>query len=118
MAKNTVCHIEWEVKDLTKAQAFYQGMFEWKFQAFGESMVTFGSGDQHIGGLMKSETPQPGSSPSVWIEVEDVEAMCARALSLGGTVLSEKSPVPHVGWSALVGDIDGNPIGMVQFERE
>ncbi len=80
-------------------------------------MVVFGIGDQHIGGLMKSDTPRPGSSPSVWIEVGDVEGMCLRAVSLGGTVLSEKSPVQHVGWSALVADQDGNPVGMVQFDR-
>jgi predicted enzyme related to lactoylglutathione lyase len=118
MAKNTVCHIEWEVSDLARAQAFYQGMFEWEFRAFGDSMVTFGTGDQHIGGLMKSDTPKPGNSPSVWIEVDDVEAMCLRATNLGGTVLVPKAPVEHVGWSALVADLDGNPVGMVQFARE
>ena len=115
MAKNTVCHIEWEVTDLARAQAFYQGMFDWKFQQFGDEMVVFGSGETHIGGLMKSENPTPGNSPSVWIEVDDVEAFCAKAASLGGTVKSGKSAVPNVGWSAIVGDLDGNNVGLVQF---
>lgn len=115
MAKHTVCHIEWEVRDPARSQPFYEGLFGWRFQAFGDEMVTFGLGDQHIGGLMKVEQPQPGSSPSIWIEVEDVDRSCGRAVELGGSVLREKSPVPHVGWSALVGDLDGNPIGLVQF---
>lgn len=115
MAKNTVCHIEWEVTDLARAQEFYQGLFDWKFQQFGDEMVVFGSGDVHIGGLMKSEKPSPGNSPSVWFEVDDIEAYCTKAISLGGTVKSGKSPVPNVGWSAIVGDFDGNNVGLVQF---
>ena len=115
MAKNTVCHIEWEVTDLDRAQAFYQALFDWKFQSFGGNMVVFGTGDTHIGGLSKSESPRKGYSPGVWIEVDDADAYCAKAKAIGGSVLSEKDEVPNVGWSALLGDPDGNPVGIVQF---
>jgi predicted enzyme related to lactoylglutathione lyase len=117
MAKNTVCHIEWEVTDLDRAQSFFGGLFDWKFQSFGDTMVVFGTGEHHIGGLTKVETARPGYSPSVWIEVDDVEVYCAKARHLGGTVVSEKSPVPNVGWSATVADLDGNPVGLVEFEK-
>lgn len=115
MAKHTVCHIEFIVTDLARAQTFYGGLFDWTFRSFGDDMVVFGSGDQHIGGFSKSGEGQPGSTPSVWFEVEDIDAMVARATQLGGGVVAGKHEVPHVGWAAQVSDLDGNTVGMVQF---
>ncbi len=115
MAKHHVCHIEFYVSDIPRAQAFYQGMFDWTFRAFTDDMVVFGCGDQHIGGLMKSDDIRTGNSPSVWFEVEDAEAMAAKAVSLGGSVSAPKHEVPHVGWAVVVADFDGNAVGMVQF---
>lgn len=115
MPKHNVCHIEFYVSDLPRAQAFYEGLFGWDFRAFTDDMVVFGQGDQHIGGLMKSDDIRTGNSPSVWFEVEDVDAMAAKVGSIGGSVVAEKHPVPHVGWALVVADPDGNPVGMVQF---
>ena len=116
MAKNTFCHIEFQCTDLKKAQAFYEGMFEWTFRSFGDEMVVFGSGDQHLGGLSKAASVSPGTSPSVWVEVDDLDAYMAKASKCGGSVVGEKHPVPNVGWSAQVADPDGNHVGMVQFD--
>jgi predicted enzyme related to lactoylglutathione lyase len=115
MAKNQVCHIEWTVTDLVRAQRFYAAMFDWSFQEFGSDMVVFGAGTEHIGGLTKAETVSIGTSPSVWIETDDIDAQLEKALALGGVCASPKSPVPGVGWSAVAADPDGNPIGLVQF---
>jgi predicted enzyme related to lactoylglutathione lyase len=117
MAKNQVCHIEWTVTDLARAQSFYAAMFDWKFQEFGGDMVVFGTGTEHIGGLTKADAVPAGQSPSVWIETEDVEAHLSRAVKLGGSCGSEKSPLPGVGWSGVAKDPDGNHIGLVQFDR-
>ncbi|MEA2554488.1 MAG: uncharacterized protein QOJ65_2664 [Fimbriimonadaceae bacterium] len=115
MAKNTFCHIEFQSTDLERSQKFYQGLFDWSFKDFGGGMVVFGQGDQHLGGLQKAESVAPGSSPSVWIEVDALEPYLEKAPKLGGQVASEKSPIPNVGWSAMVNDPDGNPVGLVQF---
>lgn len=115
MAKHHVCHIEFYVSDLARAQTFYEGLFGWSFRPFGPEMVVFGDGDQHIGGLMLSDDIRPGNSPSVWFEVEDVDAMTAKGESLGGKVTSAKHEVPHVGFAAQLSDPDGNSVGMVQF---
>lgn len=117
MAKHTICHIEWDVTDLARAQRFYEGLFGWNFRSFGEEMVVFGVGGQHLGGLMKVDQVHAGNSPSVWIEVEDVEAMCSKAATLGGSVKKSKEPVPGVGFSAVVTDLDGNNVGMVEFAQ-
>ena len=60
---NTICHIEYYVTDLEKSQAFYGGLFGWDFRSFIDGMVVFGIGDQHIGGLMKTDKVESGKSP-------------------------------------------------------
>lgn len=117
MAKNTFCHIEWFVTDLAKARKFYEGLFEWKFQEFGSEMIVFGTGDQHLGGLSKKDAVQPGDSPSVWLEVDDLLAYCAKAPGLGGSVIREKTDLPGVGYTAQLADPDGNHVGLVEFAK-
>ncbi len=118
MAQNQVCHIEWQVTDMPRAQRFYAGLFGWSFQEFGGGMVVFGVGNEHIGGLTKVDSVTPGTSPSIWIEAADIDLQIARAFELGGSSDREKQPVPSVGWSAVVNDPDGNHIGLVQFDRK
>lgn len=118
MAKNQVCHIEWNVTDVERAQKFYEGMFDWKFQSFGDSMVVFGTGTEHIGGLSKADSVVPGNSPSVWLEVDDIDAYMSKATRFGGSSDNKKQPVPSVGWSGTVTDPDGNIVGLVQFDRK
>ena len=115
---NTVCHVEFDSTNLERSQKFYEGLFGWKFRAFTDSMVVFGTDEGHVGGLEKVEGVTPGTSPSIWFQVSDVDAYVAKVSGLGGRVLKEKSAVPHVGWSAQVADPDGNPVGLVQFVEE
>ena len=112
-----LCHIDYDVRDIAKAQAFYQGMFGWDFRQFTPTMVVFGQGEDHIGGLVQCDSPHVGKSPSLWFEVEDLEAMKAKAISLGGSAPEENSPVPGVGLSTVVFDLDGNLVGLVQYIR-
>jgi uncharacterized protein len=115
---NTICHIELETTNIERAQGFYQGLFDWNFRSFTDSMVVFGVGDQHLGGLMKVDAVSVGRSPSIWIMVDDLDASVNKAVALGGSVLSPRSEVPTVGWSAQITDLDGNHVGMVEFEKK
>ncbi|HRJ28001.1 MAG TPA: VOC family protein [Fimbriimonadaceae bacterium] len=115
MTYHRLCHLEFEVTDMDRARHFYQGLFGWNFRAFTDSMVVFGIGDEHLGGLQKVDHVKPGSSPSVWFNVESLEASVARVVELGGSTPHEKHPVPGVGWSVAVLDPDGNPVGLVEF---
>ena len=115
MAKNTFCHVEFQCTDLGRSKSFYAGLFDWTFRDFGGDMVVFGQGDQHLGGLQKAEAVTPGTSPSVWVEVDSIDSYLEKAKSLGGDVIADKAPVPSVGFSAMVSDPDGNPVGLVEF---
>jgi predicted enzyme related to lactoylglutathione lyase len=116
---NSICHIEFDVTDLERSRAYYEGLFGWRFSDFGiPSMIVFGQGDSHIGGLMQVEEVKASSSPSLWFRVEDLDTMLTKAESLGGKVFSGRSEVPGVGWSAVVDDPDGNHIGLVQYRED
>lgn len=115
MAQNTICHVEFDVTDLQRSQAFFGAIFDWTFRSFGEEMVVFGVGEQHLGGLMKVEQVVPGNSPSIWVEVVDIESTLAKAEKAGGKIVKTKSEVPNVGWSGQFSDLDGNSVGIVQF---
>lgn len=112
---NTVCHIEFHTTDLDRAEAFYRGVFDWEFKAFVPQMRVFGAGETHIGGLVLVDEVKAGRSPSVWIDVESLEATLARVSAHGGTIETEREEIPGTGWSAGFADPDGNPVGIVQF---
>lgn len=114
---NQICHIEYEVTNIERAQAFYQGLFGWEFRQFMPTMVVFGQGENHIGGLMLVDSVTPGKSPSIWYKVGSLEECTAKAVKFGGTAPEEKHPVPGVGWSLSVYDPDGNQIGLVQYDQ-
>lgn len=114
MVKHGICHVEWSVTDLKKAQAFYGGLFGWKFQGWGEEYVLFeapGIG----GGLMKAKNVQLGESPRVYIEVDEIESYLKKVTQLGGKVAVPKTQIdPKIGWFAHLTDPDGNTVGLFQ----
>jgi uncharacterized protein len=112
---NSLCHVEYFVADIPRAQAFYEALFGWTFRAFIPDMVVFGVGDEHIGGLMKKDVVNAGDSPSLWFRVASLEKAFDIALAHGGTTNREVSPVPGVGNSAVVKDPDGNAVGLVEY---
>jgi predicted enzyme related to lactoylglutathione lyase len=113
---NQVCHIEFDVTDLERAQAFYEGLFGWHFRSFGD-MVVFGAGSDHVGGLTKVDQVTVGSSPSVWFDAEDLDATLKKGGELQAKTLAEKKLLEGVGYTAQIADPDGNPIGLVQFVK-
>lgn len=112
---NKICHIEFDCTDLVRSQAFFESIFDWTFRPFIEGMTVFGVGESHLGGLTKVDSVTPGKSPSIWFEVESIDDSLAKALKAGATMVSEKSEVPTVGFSAVFADLDGNRVGVVQF---
>ncbi|MCC6402593.1 MAG: hypothetical protein IT207_01135 [Fimbriimonadaceae bacterium] len=119
MQNGCLCHAEYDVTDLARSQAYFGALFGWEFRQFGDSMVVFGQGDVHIGGLMRKEAAEisVGSSPSLWFKVSSLEATGAASEANGGGGLTMLHPVPGVGMSAVVTDPDGNRVGIVQYDE-
>lgn len=118
MGKNTLCHIEFVVSDVQKAKAFYASLFDWEFRDYEGGMVVFGHGSEHIGGISQGSQPAVrGNSPSVWFEVDSVDATLEKVIGAGGTLRREKQLFGPVGFTATFADLDGNEFGVVEFKK-
>ncbi len=119
---HTIVHFEIPADDPERAIAFYEGMFGWKIQPWGDpptywlvsTVPTDESGKptrQGVnGGLMKKMHPQQPYAN--YIGVEDVEAFGAKAEELGGQIVFPKTAVPGMGWFLYIKDPEGNVMGL------
>lgn len=124
---NRPVHFEIHAEDLDRAQAFYETLFGWSFQSWGDGSyraITTGPEDAPgiNGGLIRRvgtvdiDAPTPVIAFICTIDVEDVDAMEAKALAAGGRSALPKMPVPGVGWLVYVKDTEGNILGMMQSD--
>ena len=99
-------HYEVTVKDANAAQAFWGGVFGWKF---GESMpgmdyrmaqINETSGAAIAGGDATK------SHPNVYLNVDDIDASVAKVRELGGKA-DDKTAVPTHGWFSACSDPQG-----------
>jgi uncharacterized protein len=129
-------HFEIHASDPAAVRAFYETVFGWQFQQWGEDpywIVITGDGDPMSGkphtqpgidgGLLprRGDPPgdgQPVSSFVVTVEVPDCDAYVERAVSAGGSVALPAEDMAGVGRVAYVRDPDGNLFGLFQAAPE
>jgi uncharacterized protein len=113
--KNPICYVEIPADDLGALKTFYSDLFEWEYEKFPSEIEYYGvnHGEEKPGvGMM--ERQMPGQSPIFYVNVESVEAHVAKAEKLGAEVMVPISPVPGMGWFAVLMDPQKNPIGLWQ----
>lgn len=111
-----VSHVEWCVSDPERAEALLSGLFGWRFGRIGRRYRLYVPADGGTCvGLLACERPRPGDGPLVHVEVDDLDAVLARALALGARAHVPPTAVPGHGRYAQVLDADGHVIGL--FER-
>ena len=128
---NRVVHFEIHASDPQRAMAFYEKLFGWKFQAYGQPdfywLITTGqSGSENTGingGLVKrmGATPKPGDPTPVvayvcTIDVEDIDKTGAAIMAAGGALAHEKSAIPGLAWLAYYKDPDSNIFGVYKTD--
>lgn len=117
-------HFEIHATDPEQIVNFYETVFGWKFNRWGDAeywLITTGDGPGIDGGLVPRKGPRPAADAPVGafvntIEVPDIDGAMAAATALGGTVALDKHAVPTVGWLAYFRDPDGNLFGIMQPE--
>jgi uncharacterized protein len=121
-------HFEIHVIDSARAQAFYTGLFGWRYApmpgAEGAEYAliageTIGMGKALTGGMMKRMGAAPASGAPIrggtmTFEVKDCDAGYAWALAHGGSEALPPMDYPGVGRVAYVEDGEGNVVGMIQ----
>jgi uncharacterized protein len=116
---NPFVHVELQTQDPDKAKGFYKGLFSWELEpAPGMDYTMIKVGEGTGGGIMKS--PMPGA-PSQWLSyvlVDDVAKSTAKAKSLGGKIVVDKTEVAGMGWFSVVQDPTGAALGLWQAKAQ
>jgi predicted enzyme related to lactoylglutathione lyase len=116
---NPFVHVELMTSDMTKAKAFYSGLFDWQLEdipGMEYTMINVGAGTG--GGMMKH--PVPGS-PSCWlayVQVDDAAAATEKARTLGATICKEVTEIPGVGRFSVITDPTGATLALWQMNPE
>ena len=103
--------------DADGAQRFYEEVFGWTTNDMGPDYGgyrVFNRGETGIAGLM---TLPDASLPPHWqpyVQVDDPDAVVARAGELGGSTLAEPMDVPNVGRLAVLQDPQGATFGILR----
>lgn len=110
-----VVHFEIPINDTERGVAFYSKAFGWSLERWGQmDFWTTAAGEgEGIGGAL---TKRNADSPAVtfYIAVDDIDAALAAVEAAGGKRLTERMPIPTIGWSALFEDTEGNRVGLFQ----
>ena len=122
---NKVVHFEIPFDDQARAQKFYQDVFDWQINKFGDmdywmaltckcdsnSMMPTEPGAIN-GGLLKREPT--GEHPVIVIDVPNVDEYLSKIEAAGGKVVMPKMQVGDFGLYSRVQDTEGNVIGIWQ----
>ena len=113
---NPVIHFEIGGQDLDRMTSFYGELFGWRLQPAGPeySLVPVGEDGVGIGGGLMQTRGQMPPYVTVYVAVDDLQAMLDRAGELGAKTVVEPTAIPGVGRFALFGDPDGNVVGLLQ----
>ncbi|WP_205474670.1 VOC family protein [Nocardioides sp. SYSU D00038] len=114
-SNHPVAFFEVTSPDAPRAQAFYRDLFGWSIEVDDEGygLVDTGAGEDGVsGGIGPAEAPEQ-AGVTVYVRTPDLEGTLARARDLGSTVHLEPMELPGgYGRIAVVGDPDGNPVGL------
>lgn len=114
-----VVHFEIPIDDNEGAVAFYGQAFGWRLERWGpvEYWTTEAGDGEGIGGAL---TKHSDDVPSLmfYINVENIDAALDVVEAAGGARLTERMPIPTVGWSALFADTEGNKVGLFQADPD
>jgi predicted enzyme related to lactoylglutathione lyase len=113
MTKRNVVHIEIPVADAAKAGKFYQDLFGWKIETDPKMNYTMWEPLEGPGGGFSplNESVKPGDV-LIYVDSDDIESDLKQIQAMGGSVLSEKTEIPTVGWFALFKDPTGNTLAL------
>jgi predicted enzyme related to lactoylglutathione lyase len=121
-------HFEIQADNPGRAITFYETLFDWKFNQWGDQkywLISTGDKSQPgiDGGLMPR--PQAGAPEAMaavncyvcTIDVPDLDTYVDKATKSGGTLALPKMAIPTVGWLAYCKDTEGNIFGMMQMDE-
>ena len=124
---NPVVHFEMPYDIRERMAKFYESVFGWQTQMFGEDMgnyvlATTTETDENgpkrsgaiNGGFFPKKPDWPAQYPSILIAVDNISASVKKITDAGGKVLGEPIKIPGVGQYVSFTDTEGNRVSMLQ----
>jgi predicted enzyme related to lactoylglutathione lyase len=112
---NPLWHWELMVSDVDKAREFYSKVFDWEIDdVHFPNYPLIKTGETPGGAFFAKPKQVPECALNTYFHVEDIESTLTRAMVLGATVVTPKTPIPGIGFWAVFADPDGIPIGLIQ----
>ena len=121
MMEGDILHYEIPAKNPAKLSKFYADVVGWKFSDSGipgmKYLVIKTSAKTQLpsGGMYKKSANDTG--PRTYLKVKNIDVSTKKLQKNGGKVLVPKQAVPGMGWSVVAVDIEGNPLGLFQIDR-
>ncbi len=126
-----VIHFEIHAADVPRAVAFYQAVFGWQVEDWGDyagmpyfGVTTKAEGEPGIdGAIMQRQGDNPAAGAAVagavlTMGTDDFDATAARIAEAGGTVALPKTALVGMAWQGYFLDTEGNVFGVHQPDPE
>ena len=125
-AHGQVAHFSVNVNDMQRAQQFYEGVFGWKFHAYGPPgffMIDTVASDLKPIPLMASMQGRRELVSGIvmtgfecTISVSNIDATIKAIERLGGKIVMPKCTLPSIGHLVFFQDPEGNLAGAMQYD--
>lgn len=118
-------HFAIHIDDIERAKSFYDGVFDWDFNSYGQEDFLQIKADKsengELIGAMQSRKYSPVPDKIIGLEctigVENIDETIEKVISNGGQVLVAKTAIPYVGYIAKFLDTEGNLICGMQYDN-
>ena len=118
-------HFAIHIDDIERAKNFYDGVFDWGFNSYGQSDFLQIKADKtengELIGALQSRKYSPVPEKLIGLEctigVDNVDDIVERVKNNGGQILMTKTAIPYVGWIAKFLDTEGNLICAMQYDN-
>ena len=120
---NNVVHFAIHADDIDRARRFYEGVFGWRFEAWGPPgfyRVHTGTDDDPgiEGALHGRHEPLTGTGMrglECTVSVDDLGAIKDAVTRHGGRILADEFEIPTVGTLLQIQDTEGNVLGAMRY---
>lgn len=119
---NHLAHFAIHADNVERARRFYEAVFGWTFNAYGQPgfyQVSTGTHTEAPMGAIQERYPLPQGEVmrgfECTISVPDVDETLAKVVAQGGTLVLEKCVIPGVGWLFKFTDTEGNLVVAMEY---
>ncbi len=109
--------------DVEGSKSFYGNLFGWTIKDEPVENMTYSVisiNNVPVGGIMKTPPEAEGAPPNwgVYVTVDDVDALTAKAKELGGSILVMPGDIPDVGRFSVIRDPQGAYISLITYIKK